>query len=403
MALPCSAFGDTRLRVVERNSTDEFRALIDLEVAQLVACPFLQTLRDTDPVYELARSACLAGLVKGVGFGSEMLAFTPDLKHYTQVCSSRVVDNKIKFMHGANEVKFSRYECWEYCVKRQAVDAVIIRTRDSPENIPFELLRATDTKCPICLDDLSGNVLNCPNNHQVCFPCFQLLPRQGGVFKCPTCRSHYHADTYTKLKRMEGVVSERPGYFAFNLTGGNSFHTYRYNEALFLGMLKICHQSHFLEIEERMLIHAFYQFYAHRHDKFSTYDFNMTNYSIHSQREIKDITHSEAITTFIEEIHHPDIYNDIANTAFHWNGYTETHFNADLDEIEGANAWKRNKEYPGEKKQFLRREIFFRTFTNKYDRDTLMEKFNKILIRIINYSSNTNENILKKKIVEVIQ
>jgi hypothetical protein len=396
---PCSGFGDSRIRVIEANSPDEFKALSDLDKADLIACPFLQTLKNIDPTMELARSAGLPGLVKGVTYGFDMLAFTPDLKYYVQVCSTRVTGNKIKFRHGANEVKFERSQCWEYCVKRQIIEVIIIRTRENPENIPFELLRADDPKCPICLDDLSGNVLNCPNNHQVCFHCFQLLPRQGGVCKCPTCRSNYTIFTYDKFKRMEGIVTERPGHFSFNLSGGNSFKTYAYNEALFLGMLKVCYNSHFMEIEERMLISSFYNWYAIHNDKFSLYDFNMTDYSVEAQRVIKDITNSEAITTFIEEIHHPDIYKDVVDTHFYLQGYDDNKFYADLEVIDGH--INRIKDYPNNSKEQLKKEIFFRTLINKYDRDTLIDKFNKILLKIMNYSSNTNNNLLKRRIVEV--
>lgn len=401
---PCSGFGEAELRIVEASNPVEFKHLDDLTPLELKDNKELQEMKNYNRLSYLARYGGLPGLVKGVSsYGNGMKVFSPDLKHWTKLCSSRVVDNKIKFNYGSEQKLYRRDDCWEYAVKRHRTDVIVERRRANAEVLPFELLRPEDTKCPICLEDLSGNVLNCPNNHQLCLPCFALLPRPGGACKCPTCRSPYSITTYERQRVMEGIITDSSGVLAFDLGGGNSFRAYEANEALMLGILRHSSISYYLDEDDRMLVSAFFNWYATHHERFSTYNFNMLTQKDGAgglQWSLSaNIEHNNAFTDFIEDIHAPAIWEDVALTNHSIYRYNDETFNDDLEVIEGANSWARSKAYPGNKKEFLKREIYFRTFTRVNDRDQLIKRFEKIIEKIIKSSESGNNGLLNRVII----
>ena len=400
---PCSGFGDARLRVVEAYSPDEFKSFSDLTPQQLHDNKELDEMRHYDKTSYLARYGGLPGLVRGVSqYANSSKVFTPDLKYFTRLCSSRVVENKIKFNYGSEQVVFPRSECWEHCVKRIKSSVIIERRTANAQTLPFEILREGDTKCPICLDDLSGNVVHCSNNHQIDLACFELLPLQGGVKKCPTCRSPYSNQMLERVQLMRGAITLSPGILTISVGGGNSSLAYNNAEALFLGIMRqMCNASYF-DCDERILISAFFNWYSKHPERFSSYNFNILTQKDTAQGlqwSIEpNIEYNNAFLTFIEEIHSPDIYQDVAFTNHYFYDYNEERFNEDLEALEGANTWRRNKEFPGTKKEFLKREIYFRTFTRVNDRDNIIKRFEKIIKKIIKSASN---NMLDANIINV--
>jgi hypothetical protein len=151
-----------------------------------------------------------------------MTVFSENLKRFTQVCASRVSGNKIKFGYGSEEIKEERSDCWEFCVKRERVQVITPYQKQSGTDFEFILSRPDDKTCPICFDELSGNVVKCQAGHQTCLKCFNLLPNRGitppMLKMCVLCnKPNYTNDEYDKVALMNGVEIELPAFFKINL------------------------------------------------------------------------------------------------------------------------------------------------------------------------------------------
>jgi len=359
---------------------------------QIADCSVLGEIASLDATKYLAEYMGMPGLVKGVsGWGSGMLVFSENLKHFTRVCESRVAGNKIKFNYGSEEIKENRSACWQFCVKKQRIQVITRAHREDTIEYPFELLRPDDKNCPICLDPLAGNVVNCNNKHQTCLKCFNLQSTHHGVKKCVQCNTPtYSRAEYDRVDRMNGSLTREAPYFYLTLNAGNSFKSYMYNEALFLGMLK--HQVRYNHMDNfrSMLISSFYNYYLSHNDAFSTYNFNLTHY-LNTNRSFKPNTDplGDAIVSYVDGIytgnlndHYKAIYTDVAHTEIYLHHYDDTEFYRDLETIEGN--IERIKEYPNNKKDILKREIYFRIKIRDNTSTSLAEYFKNILYRIIN-------------------
>ena len=381
------------LRVVDWTSGDRFIGVNDLTRQQIAECPVLAEIHALDATKYLAEFQGMPGLVKGVNsYGSGMLVFSENLKFYTRVCESRVSGNKIKFNHGSEEFKNERRECWEFCVKRVRIDIITAITRENAVSFPFTLLRPDDPKCPICYDDLSGNVIECDNNHQLCFGCFHLLPGVGGQKKCPCCNTQtYSSERIDKYNAMCGRIIKKEPYFYTSLTAGNSFKEYQYNEALFFGMLKQQAKSHHMDYFRNMLMSSLYNYYIKHPDAFSSYTFNILNQVNGNHRTYNPSTDdlNPVIIDFLNEVHTPEIYHDVAHTDIYMNGYDDIQFFRELEDVEGN--IERLKEYPNGSQAILRREIYFRYKVKHSTPNELIEYMKNIFYRIItNRHKNTS-------------
>lgn len=356
-------------------------------------CPALAEIRSLDATNYLAEYAGIPGLVKGVSWGSGMTVFSENLKRFTQVCPSRVNGNKIKFGYGSEEVKEERADCWEFAVKRIRVEVITPIQRQARVDFPFVLSRPDDKTCPVCMDDLSGNVVKCSAGHQTCLKCFNLLPTIGHgqtIKKCVLCNTPaYTRDEYNRVEQMNGQEVELPAYFKFNLNGGNSFKEFCHNEALFLGMIKYACWTGEMDFFLRMLMSSLYNFYMNHNDRFSTYDFNLMYQAEGNARTFKPSSDDlpPVIEAYLDVVNTPLIYNDVAYTDFYMNGYDEIEFHRDIEAIEGENTWNRLKDYPDTRKRILMREIYFRTKLNRATPSELREYFKNIFYRILTYTS----------------
>jgi hypothetical protein len=393
---PCgrTPFSGRSLRVVDFTSTARFIAITDITNQMIKECPALGEIRSLDATIYLAEYAGMPGLVKGVcTWGHGMTVYSENLKRFTQLCPSRVSGNKIKFGYGSEEIKEERSDCWEFCVKRERVQVITPIQKQGAVEFPFTLTRPDDKTCPICFDELSGNVVCCSVGHQTCLKCFNLLPTIAHgqtIKKCVLCnKPGYTIDEYRKVEQMNGAEQEFPAYLQINLNGGNSFKEFCHNEALFLGMLKYVCNSGEMDIFRRMLMSALYNYYMNHPDRFSTYNFNLmhqTSGNIRTYRpESDDLT--TVIENFLETVHTSQIFNDVAYTDFYLQGYDEIEFNRDIEAIEGENTWNRLKEYPDNRKRILMREIYFRTKINRSSPSELKEYIKNILYRITTQSS----------------
>lgn len=341
----------------------------------------------------------MPGLVRGVNnWGSGMLVFSENLKHYTRICQSRVAGNKIKFNYGSEEIKEDRSNCWEFCVKRCRIQVITKAHRANGIQYPLELSRPEDKTCPICFDDLSGNVVKCVAGHQTCLKCFNLLPviRHGQTIKkCVLCNTpNYNIDEYAKVEQMNGALVKEDPYFYMSLTGMSSFKDYLYNEALFLGMLKNQCNTHDQDNFRVMLMSSLYNFYMSHNDAFSTYNFNLTHYKENNNRSLNPSTDDmgDVINEYLNAIYEPEKYKlivkDVAYTNMHLGHYDDIEFYRDLETMEGN--INRIVEYPNDSKMILKREIYFRIKIHRSNRSELMQYYKNIFTRIINNATRYN-------------
>lgn len=377
------------LRVVEATSTDRFISIDEITREQIRDCPHLADLASLDATKYLAENMGMPGLVKGVEYGSGMLAFSENLKYYTRVCSSRVTENKIKFNHGAEEIKEERSNCWEFCVKRQRVKIITKYTIADTVEYPLVLSRPHNPECPICFDPLTGKTVSCNAGHQVCLSCFNLLPNKSHclpiIKACPLCnKPNYSTDEYDKVERMNGIKTTTSKFFSMTLKAPNSFKEYTYNEALFLGMIKLHARYNHLDRFRIMLMSSLHNFYTTHKNRYSDYNFNLTHYSTEYNRRYdpEHDTLGEVFQDYINNINTPEIYNDVAYTEFYCGGYDDIQFYRELEEIEGN--MNRIKDYPNSQKDILKREIYFRYKVKHSDANELIQYFKNIFERILN-------------------
>ena len=323
----------------------------------------------------------IPGLVKGVSnWGYGMLVFSENMKHMTNVCSSRVVGNKIKFNHGSEEFKEDRANCWEFCVKRERIDIIIKQFRHTPMEYPLNILREGETTCPICYDPLTGQNMFCDNNHQICLTCFDLLPGVGVQKKCPCCNTHtYSRDRMIRYDLMRGQLCKEDPYFYLDLPSfSNSFYDFAFKEAQFLGMIKMMCKAHDLNIFQQMLISALYNFATLHQDAFSLYTFNILDQVDYNNRQMNPFSDdvNPVIDLFLDLVRKSQIWEDVAYTSHHVPNYDVQDFYRDLEYVEGN--LERLKDYSSYNQDLLKREIYFRAKVKRSTDEQLIEQMKLI-------------------------
>lgn len=352
------------MRILEFSDTQHFIRIDQLTRQQLLGCRELADLTTLKLELYLAEFCGFPGLVKGVGmFAHGIKVFSSDLKRFTQVCPSRVSGNKIKFGYGSEMILEDRADCYEFAVKRERIQVITRYTESPGEILPFELTRPDETRCPCCFDDLSGNVMDCDNRHQICLPCFNLLSGVGGQKKCPCCNTQtYSTQRIERYNRMMARrIKEKP-FFLVDMEGGSSFKQFLYNEALFLGVIKFnIKNANCLGVFQSMLLSSLYNYYFTREDDaFRSYDFTFLNNKGGNRRGYSpyDDELPEVVCEYINDIDSPTIIEDVSYTAFVMNQYDDTEFHSELRELEGN--IERISNYPNQKILTLKREIYFR-------------------------------------------
>ena len=64
-------------------------------------------------------------------------------------------------------------------------------------------LSLKDYECPVCMELMLGQIMQCKEGHPVCKGCADVMPFP---LKCPTCRGLYPGDTPSRNRVLEEVV-----------------------------------------------------------------------------------------------------------------------------------------------------------------------------------------------------
>ncbi len=352
--------GSNAIRIVEYTDTHPFRGIDSITRQDLEYHPALHQIVSLDTKRYIAEYGGMPGIVKGVSTGFGMLVFSENMKLYTQVCSSRVAGNKIKFGYGSEQVIYDRNECWEFCVKRERIQVVTEIQKQKGIDYPLVITRSNTTTCPICLDDLSGNVVCCVNKHQICLQCYGLLPETGGykIKQCPF-RCEYSMEEVEKVDKMNGVEESKSPYLYFTTYARYKMDRFYYNEALFLYMMKYAIQCNYLDVFRSMLLSSLYNYYVLHPDSFSTFNFSFTKYKDNDNRSYSPAEDElpEVVQRYLDDIENPEIIKDIKHTRFYMTSYHDIDFYRELTELDGN--LNRLADYP-ENKVILQREVYWR-------------------------------------------
>jgi len=386
------------LRVVSEDTTARFIGINEINRQHILDCPSFAELRNINPTEYIAHYGGMLGIVKGASCEYGITVFSENLKYTVVVDSSRVSANKIKFNHGSTEFKEARADCWELCVKVHRIKVITEVERQNSVEYPLVLSRPEDTTCPICFEDLSGNVVCCIANHQTCLPCFNLLPATNGTKKCVKCNvSNYTIDEYARVERMNGLLVERQPYYYFDMYGSKSMTKFIYSEALFLHAIK--NSLNFgLDYYNQMLLSSFYNYYITHEKAFETFNFNLTHYTNDDYRSYNPVEDDlgDAVYYYIEALYKPDefkkICDDVAYTAISMYNYSDRDFYAQLQDIDGN--INRTPDYPDAYKLILQREIYFKYKIKHSNALEIANKF-KQMFRDIIINSTRNTIIFK--------
>ena len=374
------------LRVIDADSLDTFRETDEFSRQHLHDNPALAEFVALDVPQYISHYGGLPGFVLGANYGDGMTVLSPNFKKLTVVCPSRVAGNQIKFGHGAAEEKYTRGECWEFCVQRVRVKVITEIQKQNPQSFPLVLTR-DDTTCPICMIDLSGAVVACHNKHQICLPCFNLLPKFSGVKKCPLCNTPtYTGQELEKVEKMNGKEVDKDSYYYIDLNSRANSHTdFCYNEALFLHLIKFYAGVGNMEKQRTMLMSSFYNFYMNHKDHFGLYTFAAMYQTNGNDRILKPNGGElpEAFQQYILALRnrhfYKKIYDDVAHTEIYLHDYDERDFYKQLRELDGN--IERVEDYVGHRKPILQREIYFRYYVLKHTNEQIEAEFKDILFR----------------------
>lgn len=376
--------------------------MTDLTHSQINQNSFLATLSAIDPVWFLSHYQGLPCLIKGVdGYGDDAkIVISPHFNYYTRLGNSRVSNNKVKFCYGSEQRVEERQNCYEFGVVRVKVSVVAEVKKEPKASFPLVLTREHNDDCPVCMDKLTGDCVECSNKHQFCLPCYDLIPLKNGVRTCAVCRiGTFSPEELAKIEAMTGKVFSKQEYLATSVDGGNSFKMFRNSEALFLGMVSyICRHANLSPLQ-KMTLSAFHNFYTTHPDAFSTYDFNiMTQYN-GNDRRIKSVDDlGEAWNAFLAVIETPKIYNDVAHTDLYPHSYSDLQYYNDLESITGSLSLL--KDFTDGRAIILKRQIYFRAGIKAIPENDRPKFIYDILQSAIKYLK-TDTFVCEKKTLDV--
>jgi hypothetical protein len=408
---PCSKlpfFQRSSMRVIEHDQDVDFMSFPNVPVAARRENDVLNDLLTTQTHWYLALNMGEPGFARGVrDWITSGLVFSPSFKRATTLCSARIQGNKIRFGWGNETETHERSQCWEIATRRHRVIVRETLTTLPPKVFPFSLTREGQTSCPVCYEDLSGNVVGCINRHQTCLTCFNMLPLRQGVKVCPMCNEpgKYCEAELNKVKEMNGATQKTTWSFHVDEDGGNSFRMYQNNEGLMLGMIRYASSTFHWETFSAQLMSAFFNFYTTHCDGFTSYNFNFTsgagiNARVLTTDDVDEYT--GAFSEFLDVIESSEILEDVEKTHVSVYHYHDTDFYAHLRAIYGD--LEKIGDYPGdEKKSMLKRRVLFMTRVREWGRGGLFRLFMETLVkmaeRVKSYDKVFRHELVREAIV----
>jgi hypothetical protein len=366
------------IRRIYENCDSRFIPYYEIKASMISKCEDLGNILSLDPIRYLDTFGGIPGLVKGASKYSGMKVYNESLTHYTLVGDERVKDNKIKFGYGKNEFVEARSDCWEFVVKVHRVFCVKLYRQVPGEIFPLVLSRPDDTACPICFDDLSSNVIECANKHQICIKCFEMLNGEVYSKKCGVCRGSYTNMEICKYNKTKPQKIRGDSYFAFPYFDHIDAHRTANAMALYLfRALGPLLGGNFKE----MLVSTFYNWVMEKHrNKYNLTELSIGGYIMSSSLLEESNVIKQFIDALFDEEESKWIIKDVSYThkCLSETQYSEFKFLKDLRELEGDHLRLENYA-TGHDKYILKNEIYFRQNIKQHTRESITDLFKEIL------------------------
>jgi hypothetical protein len=186
--------------------------------------------------------------VKGDYLENGVVVISGDFSEMMSVPDIRRRNDELVFPSGK---RWPRLECWSLssvvCPNNEEIKYRI----NEPET--SEITR--DLLCPVCLEDLSGALVSCCNQHQIHFGCYEGVVRSGRTVCCPTCRGRMLTPITNRTE-----VSKTFGFYTIGSLNSRREHWAR--SWVFLAWLRdLEEKGNISTIEERFLLHSLHHFY----------------------------------------------------------------------------------------------------------------------------------------------
>lgn len=226
--------------------------------------PAIKTLLNLGHMMMIEEGGEPAFIMGGIHYIPEgTIIISKDFKEVMTFPDVRRRNHEVQFPSGA---RWSRSHCWSLVVillENKILNRYRI-IRHSPSPITRE------TICSICLEDLSGVLVSCENQHQLHSDCYKEFISTGrSQIVCPTCRAPL-------IKPIEKKLISSTLWFRQNqyLNSTSQHHSRSW---AFLGWLRNLMSSGYInDLEARFLIHSLHHYYYLKYDGTAT--FRLLNY-----------------------------------------------------------------------------------------------------------------------------
>lgn len=340
------------------------------------------------------------GLRLGLAYEHAGIVFSGDMKQGMNLNDVRRRGDSLVFGDGS---RWKREECWILAVKKTKPE--LVRAFNTTGALPVTpVLRPDEKTCPICLNDLSGVLMSCSNQHQVCCSCYGLMSDR---VRCPMCRVAYTAEQKAIYDGRDGVrtlVSEEVHYYH---NGGNSRLMAYGADCLFLNHLTQTNHGGgggALGSVRTMLLDALVSWYgdATLNKELGFYDGMLTRQAQHSPYSRSyhawEGAHDSpsAWDGFVVWVRTPEAMARVRARDFYMGAYREPDFLADLQREYGAQALttlQEQSETPA-MREGLRRVLFWK-YRVVGDRDDVA--IVRVLEEVVERSKN--ENVTRRDIM----
>jgi hypothetical protein len=285
---------------------------------------------------------------------------------------------KIRFGRGAKEVTQDLDITHTGIMKLERIS--LITEYENVEPSAFVLTREEDTKCPICIEDLSGSAVSCHNRHQTCRSCVDRLAHK----ICPTCRVPY---ANFQLEPADRVMKRT--YFKPTIHTGNILNDHIYREAQFVGMINrgCCHASNF---KERVIITSFLHYYINLPERFTKSHTLLMEGGIFDFSQLRQYNDFPAgwfkFADYIRSPQYPEDAKSLLQIDINNRYYSDAEFKNDIERLYGATRAFHMEKGHVNKIHELKRFIYLMVNIMSMDADDILTYVKRFLERLTNIS-----------------
>lgn len=195
--------------------------------------------------------------IKGGGYIPEgSIIISEDFREMMSFPDVRRRNDEIVFPTGK---RWKRDDCWtltSVIFANKIITKYRIKTL-----LPAQITR--DTICAVCLEDLSGSLVACINDHQIHRYCYEGIVSSGRTVCCPTCRAMV-------MKPEDKEIVSTTLWFN-SARCGNSTQEHRARSWSFLSWLRHLENiGRIYSIEEKFMLHSLHHYYFHKYEGTAT-------------------------------------------------------------------------------------------------------------------------------------